>query len=126
MELFKARVTGKVTKEVLDFELAKATSQISEEYRPRVEPSKPFEMRKFEGMKEGELEDMEDWKAKKLESKYWGERKSWREECDSVKAMNASNLIWLRMCLDRLKGRPEQEKIMSVIYDHENMKIGAA
>lgn len=119
-ELLEAKRAGKLTQDQLEYELAKLSLEMLNDYRPRNEPPKPMELVRFEGMSRGEWASMGEFTTREAEARYTNLKAKHKAHCGHILADNNSNLFWLEQCRDifRKNNNPKWMMFQNVIADH--------
>lgn len=125
IELGKARQAREITQEMLDYELAKLSLEILDDYLPRPMPSKPVTMLRFEQTPKSEIARLSKEEYTEMLEAYRVERENWKRSCNSIHADNRSNYQWLKQVLKSLesKGHDGAEKVRTVVYRHKEQRV---
>ena len=121
MTLEAARKERKLSQEQLDYELAKISLEFLDDYAFKIEPDKPFGLRRFEALRKEEIANMiaADYDKQKHEAEI--QKSSWFRERGMIGAINGSNLRWLKSMKQILEknNHAETENVQCLINEHE-------
>lgn len=120
-ELGQAHRRGELDRQTLQYELAKISLEIIDQYGPLAHPSKPVKMRSFEGLNQSDLKRFSKAEYEQARQEYDKEREKWLSACASIRGRNRSNRAWLEEILTALefKNHPKTDAVRQVLNDHD-------
>ena len=126
-EVGAAHKTGKITLEILDYELAKISLEFLGDYSPKNEPTKPIALRQFEAMTRDQIANLDKKVYEEKLQKYRMEKADWISDCEKIGAVNDSNLRWLNTMREALRKNNHQSEgaVSLIIFQHEQARQAA-